>query len=99
MNNLDLTYDFIRKSEHVKNDLIHMTDNVMDHLKYKGVEKLAKMLKKHKIITFFNQETDLVFFVKETNPYLKINSGGGYFVGVVVKDEKVVSLPYTKLYY
>lgn len=98
MNDLDLTYDFIRKSEVVKNNLIHMTDNVMSRLKYKGVEKLAKMLKKHKIITFFNQETDKVFFLKETNPYLKTNSGGGYFVGVYVKDEKVVLLPHTKQY-
>jgi len=98
MNDLDLTYDFIRKSEVVKNNLIHMTDNVMSRLKYKGVEKLAKMLKKHKILTFFNQETHLVFFVKETNPYLKTNSGGGIFVGVYVKDEKVVALPYTKQY-
>lgn len=98
MNDLIFTYDFIRKSEAVKNNLIHMTDNVMSRLKYKGVEKLAKMLLKHKILTFFNKETDNVFFVKQDNPYLKINTNGLYFVGVVIKGDKVVSLPYTKLY-
>ena len=98
MNDLQLTYDFIRKSEVVKNDLIHMTDNVMSRLKYKGVEKLAKMLLKHKIITFFNKETDKVFFVKQNNPYLKTNGDGSYFVGVYVKDHLIISLPYTKTY-
>lgn len=75
-----------------------MTDNVMSRLKYKGVEKLAKMLLKNKILTFFNKETKIVMFVKQNNPYLTTNTDGSYFVGVYVKDDKVVSLPYTKLY-
>ena len=98
MTDIDFTYDFIRKSELVKNNKIHMTDSVMGRLKYKGVEKLAKMLLKNKILTFFNKETDMVFFVKQNNPYLTTNTDGLYFVGMLVKDNNVVILPHTKLY-
>jgi hypothetical protein len=98
MTDLQFTYDFIRKSQVVKDNLVHMTDQVMARLKYKGVEKLAKMLLKHKILTFFNRETNLVIFVKKDNPYLITNTNGSYFVGVYHKDDQVIALPYTKNY-
>ena len=98
MNDIQFTYDFIRKSEVVKNNLIHMTDSVMGQLKFKGVMKLAKMLKKHKILTFFNQETNKVFFLRQDNPYLSTNSNTNWLVGVFVKDDNVVMLPATPKY-
>jgi hypothetical protein len=99
MTNLQLTYDFIRKSEILSQNKLHMTDNVIQHLGRKSLPKLARMLQKHKILTFYNDESPVVIFCKENNPSLTKIVHDGYISGIYKKDDNIVMLTPTKIYY
>ena len=98
MNDIQFTTDFIRKSEVIKNGKIHMADAIIPRIKYSGMVKVAKQLKKFKILSFFNKESNVVLFVKENNPNVKIYKKDGHIYGYYQVKENMILLTPTELY-
>jgi len=98
MTDIQFTTDFIRKSEIIKDGKIHIADNIIPRIKHSGMMKVAKALKKYKILSFFNKESNNVVFVKENNPNISVVKEKGHIFGYYKKGDNIVILTPTQLY-